>query len=193
MSNFEIAYEITERFEGLYSNDLDDSGGETFKGISRKKNPYWEGWKTVDSLKSNGTFPEILETSGVLMTSVKRFYKTNYFDVFRGDTLPEDLAIEMYDTAVNQGRKRAITYLQESLNLLNRNNKIYQDMKVDGLYGSITHERLGQYLKKDSLDRLLTVMNIMQGARYIELMKANPTQEKWVGWFNRVSLRRRSV
>ena len=40
--------DIVFKAEGFYSNDIDDSGGETLYGIARNKNPKWLGWKIVD-------------------------------------------------------------------------------------------------------------------------------------------------
>ncbi|KKK46716.1 hypothetical protein LCGC14_3162480, partial [marine sediment metagenome] len=36
MALFTEAYEITLQHEGGYSNDSDDVGGETYKGVSRR-------------------------------------------------------------------------------------------------------------------------------------------------------------
>jgi lysozyme family protein len=36
--------EFTLRNEGYYVNDKDDSGGETYRGISRVNFPKWAGW-----------------------------------------------------------------------------------------------------------------------------------------------------
>ena len=51
-SSFKRAFRlIIEGYEGNYSNDKDDPGGETYKGISRNMNKDWEGWKIIDSYK----------------------------------------------------------------------------------------------------------------------------------------------
>ena len=63
MANFIKSYEITCKHEGGYSFDPDDAGGETYKGISRRFNPQWSGWKIIDySDKENLDNIEDLQT-----------------------------------------------------------------------------------------------------------------------------------
>ena len=47
MAEFKKAYDKTMGHEGGYVHDPDDAGGETYKGISRRYHPGWEGWKVV--------------------------------------------------------------------------------------------------------------------------------------------------
>ena len=51
MANFEDAYKKLLIKEGGYVHDSDDSGGETYRGISRRYNPTWEGWDIIDTYK----------------------------------------------------------------------------------------------------------------------------------------------
>lgn len=51
MANFKEAINKTLKFEGGYVNDPDDSGGETFLGISRVNNKSWKGWKLLINVK----------------------------------------------------------------------------------------------------------------------------------------------
>ncbi len=51
MAKFIDAYKKVLNNEGIYSNDPDDAGGETYKGISRKANPNWDGWISIDAIK----------------------------------------------------------------------------------------------------------------------------------------------
>ena len=61
---FEDIFNKTMGIEGGYVDDPDDRGGETYKGISRKNHPAWEGWEIIDSMKEmeHSVFPENLET-----------------------------------------------------------------------------------------------------------------------------------
>ena len=46
--NFRKAFELViNGYEGKYSNDKDDPGGETYKGIARNKNKDFEGWGII--------------------------------------------------------------------------------------------------------------------------------------------------
>ncbi len=98
------------------------------------------------------------------------------------------MAEELYDTGVNMGVRRSVRFLQNGLNLLNRNQKNYADMVVDGWLGQDTLKILSKYLQLDnSASVLLKMMNIQQGARYINIMENNSTQERYArGWLKRV-------
>ncbi len=113
MADFIIAYKRTKPFEGGYVNDPDDLGGETYKGISRKANPKWEGWLIVDFHKSLPNFPRNLESNKELQNMIPGFYKKNYWNVFWGDRLKsQKIANEIYDQCVNLGASRAIKIAQ---------------------------------------------------------------------------------
>ena len=117
MSYFLDAYAVTLHHEGGYVNDPDDRGGETYKGISRVYNPSWDGWLSIDLEKNEHDFPKSLENNNALQNSVKKFYKLKYFDPYRGDDMPQGLAMEMFDTSVNMGVGRAVKFLQIALNV----------------------------------------------------------------------------
>ena len=86
--NFRKAFELViNGYEGKYSNDKDDPGGETYKGIARNMNKDFEGWGIIDNLRGNGNFPESLEGDNLLQSYVRDFYKKNYWDKFMGDKM----------------------------------------------------------------------------------------------------------
>src|ERR1035437_8130812 len=73
--NFRKAFELViNGYEGKYSNDKDDPGGETYKGIARNMNKNFEGWNIIDSQRERNNFPEILESDSKLQQSVMNFY-----------------------------------------------------------------------------------------------------------------------
>lgn len=182
------AYNETMENEGGYSCDPNDRGGETYKGITRKNFPGWPGWPIVDKHKplKNG---EIIH-SPELDTLVQSFYKEKFWDVNNLDiidmTIP-DLAEKMFDAGVNVGAGKAAKWFQSSLNLLNRNQKSYPDIKVDGGIGSGSIKAMQSCLKTNPPKRLITVFAIYQGEFYKDIMEKDPTQEQYVGWFDRVS------
>jgi len=57
MAEFNIALQKTLAHEGGYSNDPNDMGGETYKGISRASHSVWKGWAIVDKYKKLSGFP----------------------------------------------------------------------------------------------------------------------------------------
>jgi lysozyme family protein len=195
MADFEIAFDETMQFEGGYANDPDDKGGETYRGVARKFHGTWPGWKIVDRIKSESPadLNAALERNEELQGLVKAFYRETFWKAIAGDKLGDQhLANELFDTGVNQGAATAIKYLQESLNLLNRNQKNYADIAVDGTMGEQTLETLEKFLKLEEgrSDAILKLLNLFQGMRYIERARTDPTQRKFIrGWLTRVGLR----
>lgn len=190
MPEFLPAYKKTMGHEGGYGNDPDDAGGETYKGISRVFNPSWEGWKIIDDMKPHPEFPSILNDMPHLQDNVHNFYKKYYWDSNKLDDVDSQaIAEEMFDTAVNMGRSRAAKFLQESLSYLNRNERIFDDLDVDGHIGPASLRALNYILDNDEEELLLKVLNVLQGSFYLNYMKEKPSQEKYMrGWFNRVNL-----
>jgi lysozyme family protein len=120
MAKFIDAYKKVLNNEGIYSNDPDDAGGETYKGISRRANPNWDGWISIDAIKKSHptTFKGILKKTPELEKKVQDLYKDKYWDCFELDDVPNQLVAEqMFDTAVNQGQTAAIKFAQRVLDL----------------------------------------------------------------------------
>lgn len=110
MANYEIEFKKLILNEGGYVNDKDDTGGETYLGISRKFNPGWSGWKFVDETKkkfsnySNKQLTTILKANKVLTNSARQYYKVQYWNKLKlDDERVQALAHQMFDTAVNMG------------------------------------------------------------------------------------------
>lgn len=193
MIDFNKAFKITLGHEGGYSNDPVDVGGETYKGISRRYNPSWKGWEIIDKLKEENPtdFKDILRNRNEkLNILVESFYKEHYWDRFWGDRIPsQDIGNELFDSSVNMGVHRGVKFLQKSLNLLNRNQKNYNDIVEDGVIGPTTLRTLKYFLRIDKSSLLLKFMNVLQGMHYINYMSKSPRQERFArGWFNRVSI-----
>lgn len=104
MANFEEALKRTSAFEGGWVNDKSDSGGETYKGISRVNQKSWSGWKIIDGYKKKSNFPKNLESDKTLQELVKKCYRDNYWTPIWGDKIKnQKVANDFYDTAVNMG------------------------------------------------------------------------------------------
>jgi len=193
MADFEISYKITNQIEGGYANDPDDRGGETYRGIARKFHPNWEGWRIIDDVKSKTQevkrINEIFDKNDELEELIKNFYRSEFWSKVKGDALQhQSLANEMYDNAVNMGPEKSIEYLQRTVNILNRNQKSYNDIEVDRKMGLKTLAALTASIKANGIKRVVNVLNGFQVKHYIEIMEKNPTQEKYVGWFDRVEI-----
>lgn len=195
MADFEIAYGETEMREGGYVNDPVDRGGETCRGIARRFHDRWSGWALVDKIKTEhpDDFKRRIDDSPEIAKLAKDFFRTQFWNPVRGDKIPDQhLANKVFDTAVNQGIGSSVRYLQESLNLLNRNQQDYADIEIDGSMGPATLETIDKFLRLEQgrPDYLLKLLNLMQAFRYVEIMRRDPTQERFArGWLNRVDLR----
>jgi lysozyme family protein len=190
MAEFQEAYSKTMSHEGGYSKDPDDAGGETYKGIAKAYNGTWSGWSTIDYHKDDSDFPACLDKIVGLQNSVYSFYKEKYWNVNKLDDVDsQDIAEEMFDTGVNMGTGRAAKFLQKSLNYLNRNGSLYDNLSVDGAIGPASLGALKIVLNDGDERVLLTMMNVLQGQHYMNYMDSSPSQKKYArGWFKRVQL-----
>jgi len=180
---FDEAYIEILANEGGYVNDPKDSGGETYKGIARKHWPKWGGWVLVDMWSNSSAFRDELEKDKVLQQEVADFYRVQYWDQLKCDQLPHEIRLELFDTAINQGKKRAGQFLQRALNLLNRNGKDFADVVVDGKIGNAT---AGAAMKCKNKKALFVTLNVLQGQRYVEITEANQKNERFFnGWIAR--------
>ena len=153
MANFDEAFDITMGHEGGYVNDPNDAGGETYRGISRRYHPTWSGWNVIDDTKPHIDHNE-------LDPYVREFYEAHYWDRLRLDEFDDqEIAEEMFDTAVNMGVGRAGRFLQESLNYLNRNESLFYDLVVDGKIGPATLAALNEITSHGDEEILLVMLN----------------------------------
>lgn len=199
MADFNKAYKITLGHEGGYVNDPADRGGETYKGISRKNWPDWRGWDIIDGFKQEGWNGEasILENDlgsepvrTYLENETMSFYRHHFWNKLHLDNCNNHkIANEMFDTAVNQGIATATKYLQRSLNLLNRDEHDWQDLKVDGNLGPRTLITLNYAIDKGSrwITGVLKCLNGEQYIRYRALALISSKQRKFFhGWLKRI-------
>ncbi|MBU0472913.1 MAG: hypothetical protein KKF62_01985 [Bacteroidetes bacterium] len=190
---FLISLAILLKFEGFYSNDPVDKGGETYRGISRNNFPNWLGWFIVDSAKDSKQFLAILKANLKLEQLVLDFYYAEFWLKMNCDLIADQsqsIASELFELSVHAGIARATIILQTTLNILNNNQKLYPDIDTDGIFGNDTLAVLQTAFSKQSFKRIFNVINILQGAFYSELMLNNPVYEKYIGWFDRVVIER---
>jgi lysozyme family protein len=93
--NFERAVEFTLSFEGGYSNDPNDPGGETRFGISKKNHPN----------------EDILHMT---VERAKEIYRDEYWNVLHLDEAPWPTDVAAFDTGVNCGVARANGWILRS-------------------------------------------------------------------------------
>ena len=95
MTNLETALVFSLKWEGGYSFDKDDPGGETNYGISKRAHP--------DLDIKNLTMPLVVE-----------IYRKEYWEPAGCDNLDLPLAVCVFDTSVNMGVRKALQFLKET-------------------------------------------------------------------------------
>ena len=191
MADFSVALRRTLEYEGGYVNDSNDPGGETYCGISRRAHPAWTGWERIDAYKKSSAFPTMLKGDAAVVGGVRAFYQKYYWSPVSGDAYrSQDVADEMFDIAVHLGPPRAVRFLQTALNVLNRDERLYKNLKVDGIYGRVTEATVKNYQRSEPSAFLIKLLVIQRGAFYIEAVKKREESEAFIrGWLRRVKIR----
>lgn len=153
----EISYTI-DRWEGGYTDDPDDPGGETRFGIAKKYHPNVD----VKNLTKEGAVA---------------IYKAEYWDSLSLDQITSQrVRWKVFDLAVNLGVDRAARFLQVAVGA-----------KEDGKVGLATISRTNTYTtsgvgEAHVLDRLIEI----QMMYYIEKVVETPKKIKYLrGWGRR--------
>ena len=121
--NFDEAGEVILDYEGSYTWDANDPGGETKYGITKRDYPH-------------------LDIKELSICEAKKIYKKDYWGRIRGDEIPPKLRLMVFDCCVNQGSGRATKIMQRVLGVV-----------VDGQFGPITLAALLAYDEKEFLYR----------------------------------------
>lgn len=162
MADFLPAFEKMIRAEGGYKLHTvsGDTGGQTYAGIARNKNPQWPGWAAVD----RGDLPD----AGV----VRAFYKPLYWDAIMGDDLTsQDVAESVFDFGVNAGPALAKKLAQ-----------LVVGTTPDGVFGPLTVAALNAY----DADQFKAHYALAKIKRYLDITNRDPVQVKFLrGWLNR--------
>jgi lysozyme family protein len=175
MAAFDEAVKELLKIEGGYVNDPTDRGGETNHGI------------TVAVARANGYEGAM---AAMPVEAAKAIYRRRYWSSIRLDEVAGwdgDVAKRLFDIGVNMGPRTAGRFLQRSLNLLNRNSRLFADLTVDGKVGSRTVGALKKLSPSKDRRALLQLVSAYQGRRYIEIIENDPTQERFTrGWMKRL-------
>jgi len=174
MASIEKALKPTLQFEGVYSNDPVDPGGETYCGISRVHNPNWEGWSYVDS----GEHPPA--------AIVHDYYKARYWDVFKGDEISSQIVASlMFDFAVNAGVRKSIQYSQRAASIV-RMYRGGKPLKINGQYDPMTHSVVAAIGVDDKMWALYFLGSVISHYESITL-RNNKLSRFSKGWANRAA------
>lgn len=143
MANFSTFFHTLSANEGGYCNTVGDHGGETYRGITSKWWPNWEGWTAVRAackvLCPTGPLPKdqwkqvnkALSTNTVLDAQVINFYKAQYWNTLHLDSVTSQaIANQMADHGVNAGQTKPALMMQYLLN-----TEFGAHLEVDGKLG----------------------------------------------------------
>lgn len=92
------------QFEGGWSDNPDDPGGPTMKGITIGTYRQWKGKPVTKA-----------DLRAISDDEVASIYRRNYWDKVKGDDLPAGLDLVAFDAAVNSGPSRAAKWLQAAI------------------------------------------------------------------------------
>ncbi|MFY9223527.1 MAG: glycosyl hydrolase 108 family protein [Blastocatellia bacterium] len=165
---FDKALSFVLRWEGGYVDDPDDPGGATNKGITQ--NVFNNYLKSQDQ--------PIVSVKDITNEQVTTIYQQNYWEAAHCDTLPSNLAIAQFDTAVNMGVGRAVKFLQAALGVT-----------VDGVYNANTSNTAQ---KCDVSTTLKTYLDARE-SYYREIAQHKNLDKFLKGWLNRLDALKISV
>ncbi len=94
---FEKGYKFVRKWEGGYSNDVDDPGGETFNGLSKKYNS-----------NINKTTTEIEK---------RNHYKKKYWEETNANKIDKRFAPIVFDLSTNPGTSGGVKVFQRALKI----------------------------------------------------------------------------
>lgn len=155
MADFTPVFQFLLRYEGGYINNPHDIGGETKYGISQK------------------SFPR-LDIKHMTKEQAESIYRYHYWNKMSCDSLPQSLALTLFDFAVNSGVDRVVKEVQEAL-----------DLTIDGVFGPKTLQAI-QDLDEKGIRVLTSRINDVRLQLYVRLA-SNPTQRIFLlGWLRRL-------
>ncbi|HJA75428.1 MAG TPA: surface-binding protein [Candidatus Desulfovibrio gallistercoris] len=198
MADFLTAYAPLARYEGGWCNDPADRGGETYAGIARNFFPAWPGWAVIDAARAHPSFQQgaaafsrHLAALPDLSNAVRDWYRTEWWDRLGLGSLPQALANEIFEQAVNLGKGGAGRLLQRVINAFNwdkaHKRPLFPDLVVDGAIGPRTLDGLALLLRARTNEAALVhALNCMQGAHYINIAAGKSSQRRFTdGWLTR--------
>lgn len=121
---FDTAFDRLLGHEGGYVNDPNDPGGETNWGISKRSYP-------------------TLDIRNLTRDQAKDVYRRDFWERVHGDALPDGVAFQLFDYAVNSGVETAVRHLQRSVGVAD-----------DGHWGPLSQKAADSMSESDLIMRL---------------------------------------
>jgi lysozyme family protein len=159
MASLDLSIEKTLKYEGLYSNDPEDPGGETWRGIARHYHPEWAGWVAIDAAKAQRADITSLARDPAMEEHVRTFYRLEFAHALYEAIEDQEVLDELFDFGVNVNPPNAVRAMQESLKSLT-----VGPLVIDGEFGAKTLGAINAVNAK----RLLEEFRARQAAYYVD-------------------------
>lgn len=168
---------IVTEYEGGWSDHPQDPGGATMKGVtlSTYRRAVRAGVVEMDHVPTREDLFNIPDKH------VEEIYKEMYWHECQCDELPDGINLLVFDSAINQGPRRAIKFLQKALL-----TEGYRPGPVDGLIGPKTLGAVDRALEQareelfENISRLAMWFTLYRMLHYSYLKRVFRK-----GWFRR--------
>lgn len=179
MANFSKILPFTLQYEGGYANVEGDRGGMTYRGIARKFNPYWFGWKIIDNILNARRIKhnEIINDSSLNALVVAQ-YREKYWSMIMGDSIRSDRKATLVFDFFVHSEANAVKTIQRLLN-----DKFNNQLSVDGVIGMRTIQAINNAGEMKFLKELHN-----RRKQYLLAVSKNGSNSKFLnGWMNRLN------
>lgn len=157
-------HEFSNRPDGGFTDDPADHGGATKFGISLR---------FLQTIDPTSTVDDIREMTWARASSI---LEVEFWQKNRYDTLPADVAVKLFDLAVNMGSKRAHVLLQRAC------RSCSDVVEEDGVLGPLTRASVASALPYS----ILACLRCEAAGFYRVLAARTPSQERFLkGWLDR--------
>lgn len=164
MTDFATALQKALVHEGGYVNHPRDPGGATMKGVTQA---VYDDYRRGLGLK-------IQTVRYISASELQAIYRQRYWDLIKGDQLPDGVNYVVFDGAINSGVKRSGLWLQKAL------APVYTG-EIDGLIGPRTIKAIADFNNDAALiDRICD-----ERMAFLRALRTWPTFGK--GWSRRVA------
>lgn len=122
---FDTVFDRVLGHEEGYINNPDDPGGETKWGISKR------------------SYPNV-DIKNLTRLQAREIYFNDFWTRIHADKLPDGVAYQLFDFAVNSGIETAVRYLQRALNIAD-----------DGYWGPVSQAAADKTSESDIIMKLI--------------------------------------
>lgn len=165
---------LVKEGNGKFTNDPKDSGGPTRWGVTER---------TARANGYTGPMDKLPREFAFNLYVVMYWQKPGFHliaPVFK------ELAERCLDFGVVAGQSTSGKFLQRTLNVLNRNERDYKNVIVDGVIGSVSMGAMNAFLAKRGQDGRKVLLGgtvSLMSNHFITLAESRPKDEEYVyGW-----------